>query len=297
MFNLKNPFKSTRDAQGLSSLNLDPNSSYRASATMEQPKSSLEEQMAVIRSRPVPEEINRGIQQLLDSGRHPEAVFFAGNPQTGALLVFRNHSPALQAILLFSSPQRAKDYLKATNTPGDMQVLGVNFDSLPMAAEHWRASGVDSFIINRCPRCPFVQPVKSENNLITKQQLTFMWATNMTIHNWQAAKLLRQYLAYKGEDMLSQKRATLEILRDHVAYDVPYVHWLIALIAGVQGDENTRAAALACLMDFGPDVASQMSVTEGNVDDKAWTEAMAKAHVGLFASFGLLNTQQGQPTG
>ena len=77
--------------------------------------------------------------------------------------------------------------------------------------------------------------------------------------------------------MLSQKRATLEILRDHVAYDVPYVHWLIALIAGVQGDENTKAAALACLMDFGPDVASQMSVTEGNVDDKAWTEAMAKA--------------------
>ena len=256
---------------------------------------SFEEQLAAIRAQPVPEEIGRGVKQLLDSGRYPEAVFWGAILKRGAHIVFRNQSPVFQAIPLFSSPLLVNDYLKATGTPADMQVLGMNIDSLPQVAEQWRAGGIDSFFFNRCPRFPIVQPISPQDRLITKKQLTFVWATNMTIRNWRAAKLVREYLGYKGDDAMQAKRATLELLRDHVAYDNPYIHWLIALIAGIQGDKAAQSAAVETLKEFGPGVASEMPVADGSKCDEAWVDAMAKAHVGLLAAFGLLQLQPTQP--
>jgi hypothetical protein len=291
----KNPFKSSPTGSDLTSLNLNPDNSQPKSSNPT--RSSFEEQLAAVRAQPVPEEINRGIKQLLDSGKHPEAVFFGGNPQTGAHMVFRNQSPVFQAIPLFSSPLLVKDYLKATGTgsPTEMQVLGINMDSLPQVAEQWRSHGIDSFFFNRCPRCPILQPISPQDKLITKKQLTFMWATNMAIRNWRAAKLVREYLGYQGDDAIQSKRATLGLLRDHVAYDNPYIHWLIALIAGIQGDRAAQSAAIETLKEFGPRVLNEMPFADGSKCDEAWVDAMAKAHVGLLASFGLLQSQPTQP--
>ena len=78
-------------------------------------------------------------------------------------------------------------------------------------------------------------------------------------------------------------------MRDFGAFDVPFVHWMIALIAGMQGDEEARLAAIATLESFGPAFVGKTARLAGGEGDKAWTDSMATAHVGLMAEFGMLN--------
>jgi hypothetical protein len=302
MFNLKNPFKSKEEDQKITSLNLQPpDVATTANAKQASPPGTITDtHLAVLREQPVPEEINSGIRQLLDSGAHPEAVFLAQDPRNRGLIVFKHQNPPFQAIPLFSSPFLVGDYLRATKTVG--QVIGVKMESLPQVAQSWRDGGIDSFLFNRCPRCPIVQPLRVKDNLITAEQIRFMWATQLTIRNWRARKLIRQYLDYAGDDSLAQKRTSLEFLRDHVAYDVPYVHWMIALIAGMQGDKLAHDGATASLEEFGPDFVGKTDNASANEfageSDRpkagSWSDSMAKAHIGLLMSFRMLNPSQEQ---
>jgi hypothetical protein len=86
---------------------------------------------------------------------------------------------------------------------------------------------------------------------------------NITIRNWRARKVIRQHLGDQGNDMLAKRYATLEaLISDHVAYDVPYIRWLIdSTVRGVQGDATAAPAAIANLNEFGSDVVREMATT------------------------------------
>jgi hypothetical protein len=73
---------------------------------------------------------------------------------------------------------------------------------------------------------------------------------------------------------------------------VPYVHWLIALIAGMQGDEAGRLAATVRLEQFGPNFRGKTWTLKDKAQGQAWAQLWGAATMGLLATYGLLKTQQ-----
>ena len=82
-------------------------------------------------------------------------------------------------------------------------------------------------------------------------------------------------------------------MRDFGAGDVPFVHWLIALIADMQKDEQTRLAAIQALEEFGPAFKGIATFTEDKKDMVAWAKSYSLAQVGLMTEFGLLKEPDG----
>jgi hypothetical protein len=289
MFNLKSMFTSKRDEE-ITSLHLQtpgPEPSRELPATPLQAAAQVHAEE--LRNSAVAEEIKRRAKQLLDAGKYPANIFVLMSPETKGLVSFKTQKPAFNSLLFFSSPLIALDFVRTTKTPA--QVAGIKMEGLPSNAEIWRKNGIDSFVWDRCPRCNIHVTQAPKDQLITKDHLALAWATRMCIRGMQAERLIRQFMAPGGKDGLAQKRAMLEMLRDHVAYDVPYAHWLIGLFAAMQGDEPARMAATACLEEFGPDFKGKIpAIAQDSKELPApWIESMAQAQVGLLSAFGLLN--------
>jgi len=81
------------------------------------------------------------------------------------------------------------------------------------------------------------------------------------------------------------KREALETIRDHLNCSVPYLHWMIALEAGMSHDEDVRLAAIERLREFGPMFCDKAVLSS---EGDAWAEAIAECHVGLLGSFEML---------
>jgi hypothetical protein len=71
---------------------------------------------------------------------------------------------------------------------------------------------------------------------------------------------------------------------------MPYLHWVIAVLAGLAGDMQANAAAIQRLEEFGPDFACKL---QGNSFDPrepgSRMATMPEAMMGLQASYGILN--------
>jgi hypothetical protein len=165
-------------------------------------------------------------------------------------------------------------------------------DHVPLWSQRWKQYGFDSIFMNPCPRCPGYTAVQFKDGLITKQVLAIAFATSSAQRNFKGEPLVRQFMAQRGDDAVSRKRAILENLRDHVDCSIPYVHQLIALFASVQRDEEARSAAILKIREFGPQFR-QIETYPINPDDPmSWAEPMSQANIGLLASFGMLNLEQ-----
>lgn len=241
--------------------------------------------------QPAQDELKRRVEHLLKAGNPPNAFFFPVDPQSRSkVILMMSQNPARKSMLFFSAPSSAADYVRCTRTPAE--IVGFNLEALPGLARDWHASGIDSFIMNRCPRCTTYNVLTPEDGVITKEQIHLAWATSWALRNWRGEALVRKFLSYKGDGLVANQRATLEYLRDHVDYNIPYVHWLIALHAGVQGDEQARLAATARLEEFGAPFVGRVTRMTDPKDPKPWIDSLSEANLGLLANFGMLDHLQ-----
>ena len=95
------------------------------------------------------EEVTRRTKEIIASGMTPEWLFVCKSG--GSLPTFQHAPNKKPAMLLFTTPFAAQDYIRATGTGANVGQLKV--ESLPEPARMWLSSGSDVFILNRCPRC------------------------------------------------------------------------------------------------------------------------------------------------
>ena len=287
----KDLFKPKRSNQDFTSLNLEtPAQKAPADQPAAVPKvpGISEARMAVLCSQPMREEVQRRAKLLRESEHVPKVFFYLVEPTKGILILLKHETQ--KPILLFSSPFFAQDYLQFSKL--NVAIAGVPMESFATTAQKWRANGVDSLVIDRCPRCP-VATVVSPQSAMNWDQLILMWSIERGIKNWRAEGLIRHFLSLKGENMQGEMRATLEMLRDHVDCAVPYVHLLIAMLAGMQKDEPGRLAATARLEQFGPNFKGRTGPIELNPETgKEWADSWGRAMIGLLGTYGMLKLQQ-----
>jgi hypothetical protein len=159
------------------------------------------------------------------------------------------------------------------------------FQSLSAYVEQWKEMQVDSIVLDRCPRCPYYLPMPIDR--VTEEQFIVFWAIHRATRTFQAQRLIRTYLNSAGKGSFPEMRSALETLRDHIDYGVPYVHWLIALHAGTEGDHEAQIASIRNLEAFGPEFIGKVPTNETPLTEKweKWTNSVAEAQVGLLATF------------
>lgn len=299
MFNPKKFFSSQKSQEkGLTSLNLQSDSPPKREA----PSSSASEDFAKAcaafearyRGSPKQKEIDRRVNKILNSGVVPEHIFYGVIPAENQVIVMMPPGTEHRTLMLFSSGFIATDYLRANRLTA---VVGMFKPSaLATLAESWKASGVDSYSFNRCPRCTPLSFICPKDGLLTEKELRLMWAVSVALKGYRGEMIVREFLATDTTEM-AKRRALLESIRDHVDYGIPYVHWLIGMIAGMQGDDAAREGSIARLSEFGPQFWGKIIVAKDAADMEAWGKSMIDAHFGLLGTYGLLEELKHKTSG
>jgi hypothetical protein len=228
-------------------------------------------------SQPSPdkvEEIQRRLQQILKSGQTPERVCVC--QVNGGLLTYQYTPERKQAVLLFTDPFAAQDYLRATNVAA--RVGQIKLETLPEMARNWVSAGVETFALNRCPRCTHLKLIKT-TALKTKEDFVVYWAAERAARWLYGEILVLSASNHLQSGSHAKARADLEYVRDHLNCAIPYLHQVIGLIADVQQDEIARAAADERLKEFAPQFEG---ATKFSID------VFSAASVGLMMNFGML---------
>lgn len=215
-------------------------------------------------------------KQLAD-GPKPEWLFLCS--VTNGLLTYQT-DPNTKVVLLFMTPFAAADYANTTKTAA--QIRQIKFDAVPESANKWLAAGARGLALNRCPRCPVTlcTPLQAVAN---RKIFELLWAARRAAQFYFGQRTVQQYLTAKEP---SARRASLELIRDHIDGGVPYVYELLAFFARSERDEPARNAALEELKKFGPQFAN-WEATWGSASTDVWVRAMVGAHIGLCQAFGM----------
>ncbi len=293
MFNPKNLFSSNSGNRELTSLNLQSESAPRqASSTSTSGEDSAKTYEAIkerLKDGPMQKEVDQRTTKLLESGVVPENFFCGVVPPHGQLIVCAPPGSQHKTLMLFTSPLLALDYLRFNKISASP--AGFKLESLPVLAEQWKAAGIDSFALNRCPRCPTFNIISPKDGLLSERQLKLMWAVSRAIRDYRGESTVRQFLA-TDVNHLPQRRALREYLRDHVDYGIPYVHWMIGLIAGQQGDDAVREDSVQRLAEFGAAFVGRICVHTGPSTLDELRNSLVDAYLGLAANFGVIDAMK-----
>ena len=235
-------------------------------------------------------EINRRAKEMLDAGKRPGFLYLVVSGPNN-LISFKTANPDHNVLLIFTSGHAAMDYLKTANIGGGVHEFP--FESLSAYTEMWKKVQLDSFVLDRCPRCPHFSIAQIDG--CTEEKFKTLWALHRATRNFQSERLIRAYLNSSNAAENSggkprsprEMRNLLETLRDHIDYSVPYVHWLIALHAGVDGDQEARTASIRNLEAFGPDFIGKVPPDRPFVLE-TWAKSVSEAQLGLLATFEML---------
>ena len=94
-------------------------------------------------------------------------MFFCGVvPPHGQLIVCTPPGSQHKTLMLFTSPLIALDYLRFSKISASP--AGFKVESLPVLAEQWKAAGIDSYALNRCPRCPTFNIISPKDGLLSR---------------------------------------------------------------------------------------------------------------------------------
>ncbi|HXB74497.1 MAG TPA: hypothetical protein VNY05_40050 [Candidatus Acidoferrales bacterium] len=239
------------------------------------------------------EEIKRRTAQILATGPGPELVIVAGEP--GGVLTFKHAPNKGPAILLFSTPYAARDYIRAVGAKAAVRQMKTA--GLPGAARNWISRGMNGFVLNRCPRCsPCL--LGDLRDLSTSHSYFQVWAVDQAIRSCKGEIQVRKILAHYETGSLAQARANLELIRDHIDCGIPYVYQLIAYIAGTQQDTAAKSAACERLKEFGPQFEWSPAYDRHDSEGRR-AGILASATAGLLGSFGMLPSYilENQPAG
>lgn len=227
------------------------------------------------------EAVRHRAQDLLDSGRIPEWLFVC--QIANGLLVLQASGEHGPVMLLFSSSFAAADYLRATDTRATVGQLKV--EELPKLAQSWLSRGIQVAALDRCPRCPsFPAVALASMAKWTSKDFAQIWAHHRATRVVMSELRIRSAINHSAAGSHAEARNDLEYVRDHFDCGVPYLHQMIGLLAGMQGDEEVKAASLERLKEFGPQFAGPLDFSP---------ELLATSMVGLMANFGIIPTRTG----
>jgi hypothetical protein len=286
---LKNLFHSGKTNEGITSLDLEV---AKPQSSPENFSSNNQKQIdPMLLAVSVPE-ISRRAKVMMEAEKRPQSLSLAIDGATNGMVTFRTTNPDRTAMLIFTSGHTAMDYLKTSNISGDVHMFP--FESLHTYIDLWRKAKVDTFVFDRCPRCPDFVSLPINDN--TEGQFLTLWTLHRATRDFQSERRIRAYLNSSNAskkaggapaDTLREMRNHLETLRDHINYSIPYVHWLIAILAGVQGDHEAQADSIRNLEAFGPSFIGKVPPDKPFVLETS-AKSQSEALVGLLATFGML---------
>jgi hypothetical protein len=238
-------------------------------------------------------DITERANAMFEAGIRPVSLYLAiDTASMGAVSLRMQDSDLGTAMMVFTSGFQAVDYLRAFKIAGGVHEFPAT--SLQSHMRNWKQSGAGAFALDRCPRCPTWLPIPIRGDL-TDEQVCRVWAIHRATRTFQAQRYLRVYLDTSAANNLPDhvenrrmKRNLLESIRDHLDCSVPYLHWMIAMEAGMSRDEDVRLVAIERLHEFGPTFRDKASLSS---DGDAWVQAVAECHMGLLESFGMLKPE------
>lgn len=230
------------------------------------------------RSMPLPtadpskvDAVIRRAKAILNAGRIPDWLFVCS--VSDGLLVFHPPPDQKPAMLIFSSPFAARDYLRSIGMAGT--VLQFKVETLSQTAQSWLDSGLEVAIMDRCPRCPEFLSIGLDAMVKwTRGDFAEMWSYFRATRSVLGEIRIRSAMNHLTAGSRAAARMDLEYVRDHFDCGVPYLHQMIGLLAGMQRDEPARNIAMERLKEFGPQF-------EGPLDCSP--QLLATAAVGLLA--------------
>ncbi len=286
-------------------------------ATGKTPAEMLQERremQAIFDQTPMAAVVQQRAKTLLETGPLPKAMYYGHEPRQNVPLGFVSPDKTRGMVLVFSSPVLAHQLFRTPSFyPSDapFEVREFQLDAMEETARSWKSARFHAVAVNLTAKKTSPAVLDAGAGMITKEMLLGAWAANRVACMILAEAWRKESVSNKkaeagtpggdgnGGDVgrfresLQRQRWLLENLRDMGAADVPFVHWQIALIAGMQGDEEGRLAATAVLEEFGPDFVGKTAPSRD--DPKAWADSLTIATLGLLAEFGMLTGPDGKP--
>lgn len=229
-------------------------------------------------------DLRRRHEQFVAAGSKLEVVFYLVLPQQGHTLTVSTPDGKSTILYLFTSQIMADGYL-AKRKLGAV-AAGCRVSSLAEQVEKWEVLGINRYGLNACAKCANAA-VGPLSDLQSEQKFYDCWSLDTVNRRLFAETTLRfwqQNMANPGY------RKALEGIRDHVDPSCPYLHMLIATMAGMQGDKEAAASAIKVLDRFGPPFTGKLNaetIEPGNVE--TWSNILSEATLGLYGTYGILN--------
>jgi hypothetical protein len=247
---------------------------------------------------PAADAARRMADAILQSGNLPKAVYFARYQNSEIPVGLLSPDRTKGVVFLFSSPVLALHFLRNSKQPFDLCQL--DLDDMEATARAWKALTFNSYIFDPSPEKTNAPLLDMRDGIIHKEVVLRSWAATRVTRNaiadaWRVEYLNGGKTGATNPETLRKQRELLEHLRDMGAYDVPFVHWVIAIIAGLQGDEAARLAATKTLEEFGPSFVGKTEPRSAGGDIKQWADSMGVAYLGLLAEFGMAKGPDGKP--
>jgi len=226
------------------------------------------------------------IQELQKTGAKPELLHYLVYPQQGHTFSVTTSDGSRTILPLFTSKLMANAYLAAKKIGAVAAVC--RLENLPTLAEKWAAAGMNFYAFNICCRCAslILHPIAE---LQSEESVVNRWR-NDAAHRRQFAETFGRNAYNVIGSNPKAARTWFEAMRDHIDPANPYLHWVIAVLAGMAGDMDANAASIKRLEEFGPPFIGKLQGTSFDATQAgSQMSTMAEAMVGLGASLGILD--------
>lgn len=232
------------------------------------------------------EETGRRFRQWESDGAKAGEVFAIVQQEAGGRMALVTHKDGGRTTwLLFYSPWMALDYLSERKVPG--QVVEYRPDLIPGVAADLVKAGLTHFAIDPCPRCG-VANLWDANILESAEEFARIFTFANLSRRLIAEIWITRYHALPAGSV-KERREILEHVRDHVDCTSPYLHWMIALLAGLEDDEDAKERSIARLNQVGPKLAEKLNGKPFHGwEPGSQLATMPEALLGLLWSYGVV---------
>jgi hypothetical protein len=228
----------------------------------------------------------RKFEEIVKNDLKPEILFYIVFPQQGLTHSLTTTDGLKTIVSIFTSKVMAEAYIAARKLGA--VAAACPLENLPRQAEQWIASGINSYAPNACCRCTSLS-IFPISELQSEDLFISTWRLDFANRRHFAEVYGRNTAAVLGTNM-KQARVWLEGIRDHIDPANPYLHWTIAILAGVVGDMEANAASIKRLDAFGPPFTGKLQGTSFDPTvPGSQLSTMAEAALGLGVSLGYLD--------
>lgn len=230
-------------------------------------------------------DFRRKFDEWVKSNPPLQVVFYLVLPQQGHPLSISTKDGSKTILLLFGSIWMANAYVAARGLKA--VTAGCRLESLPQQAEKWIAAGINFFALNPCPKCGngTIYPI---NELQSEEQFVQSFGLDAVNRRIYGEIIIRNCQSQLTNHKVV--RNNLERVRDHLDCTNPYIHWMIAVLAGMAGDIEANTAAIDRLEQFGPPFIGKVKRNSFDPKDPdSQMRSIPEAMIGLLASYGILN--------